>query len=113
MVGLDLAAGGVAVVGAVPQGLPPPARGDFVDALMNVVWPLVTAAGGGQPIRYRTAASPDPDVDAAIVPGTYDLIYEREYWNGDSSHLPYVSRVHRGSVYPNANTRLRSCIAVP
>jgi len=31
----------------LPQGLPPPARGDFVDALMGVVWPLVTAAGGG------------------------------------------------------------------
>src|SRR5690606_27196466 len=31
----------------LPQGLPPPARADFVEALMRVVWPLVTAAGGG------------------------------------------------------------------
>jgi len=31
----------------LPQGLPPPSRGDFIDALMQVVWPLVTAAGGG------------------------------------------------------------------
>src|SRR5690606_13703109 len=31
----------------LPQGLPPPARGDFVPALMAAVWPLVEAAGGG------------------------------------------------------------------
>ena len=31
----------------LPQGLPPPARSDFIDAFMRVVWPLVEAAGGG------------------------------------------------------------------
>src|SRR5690606_36346554 len=31
----------------MPQGLPAPDRSDFVDALMSIVWPLVTAAGGG------------------------------------------------------------------
>ncbi len=31
----------------LPQGLPPPSRSDFIDALMGVVWPLVLAAGGG------------------------------------------------------------------
>jgi hypothetical protein len=55
----------------------------------------------------------DATVDAAIVPGTYDLVYERGYWNGSSSSLPYISRVDRVSVFPNANTRLRSCVAIP
>ncbi|MBN1237811.1 MAG: ATP-dependent DNA helicase [Gammaproteobacteria bacterium] len=31
----------------LPQGLPEPAREDYVDALMSAAWPLIAAAGGG------------------------------------------------------------------
>src|SRR5690606_27648729 len=31
----------------LPQGLPEPGRDDYIEALMNVVWPLICAAGGG------------------------------------------------------------------
>ncbi len=55
----------------------------------------------------------EPNVDATIPPGTYDLIYERGYWNGSDSNLPWVSRTDTADVYPNGYTRVRSCVLVP
>src|SRR5690606_33710109 len=56
----------------LPQGLPPPARGDFVPALMAAVWPLVEAAGGGAFLlftSYRALGEAERWIELRRAPG--------------------------------------------
>jgi len=56
----------------LPQGLPPPASDDYVDALMTVVWPLVRAAGGGAFLlftSYRALGEAERWIERHGAPG--------------------------------------------
>ena len=59
--------------------------------LPDVLWPVFLLAGVE---------------NATIAPGVYDLLYERGYWNGSSSTLPYVQRAASTSVFPNGSVAL-------
>jgi len=49
-------------------------------------------------------------VSAVVVPGTYDLVYDRGHDDGSGSYWPSVSRQSLPSELPNGYVLLRSCL---
>ena len=60
---------------------------------------------------YELVAASDV-VDAVVVPGTYDLVYDRGHDDGDENAWPRVYRTDTGGVLPNGYAVLRSCVLV-
>jgi hypothetical protein len=66
-------------------------------------------------LRYTYAGGPyalvsgSGTIDARLVPGVYDLLYER----GTASSAEIVYQIDGGSAYPNGDRYLRACVALP
>ncbi len=51
-------------------------------------------------------------IGARLPPGTYDLLYRRD-WNRSSSGSEWVDEARDSATYPTGDRYLRMCIQIP
>ena len=101
------------------EGAPPPARlaasyaGGFSlmlisrDTAQRHFVAHVSYSGSTSTLQAGTGVA-----DAVLLPGTYDLVYERGHDDGSEAYWPYVSRQSSPSELPNGYEVLQGCVLV-